>query len=449
MSFQKYCLKGIRLEMKKITFFLCLMAALLISVNIVPAQAAEVDVLINKLVEKGILSPQEAEVLLIEMQKEGARQDKTVKETAEQVAKETAEKTVKKESQTWAKVPSWVNRIHFKGDFRLRYQYQDKEKDDGTKTNRNRGRYRWRFGAIADVTEDKKWQVGFGLCSGSGDPRSTNQTFTNSFETPDARIDYAYAQFKPWDFLKIIGGQMKNPIYKPKDLMWDSDIRPQGGAIPFYYKINSMFDVWVNPALFVLSEFKSEEETATMFVMQPGVTIKPMDMMKIKLAGSWYYNKEVKGNHFKYSSGTNSTDANGDLLYNYSSVAFDGELGFKFKSYIQKAALFGTYVNSDADDNDSGYLIGVKFGRSIKALGDWEFKYNYRYLERDAWLDFLPDSDFYSGGTNAKGHEFEFKLGLAKKVWLHLDYYRAMKIDYSGPNDNPQNVFQFDFNFKF
>ena len=180
--------------MKKITIILYLMGTLLFNYGIVPAKAAEVDVLINKLVEKRLLTNEEATQLLKEMQKEGTRQETTVKETAEKVAKETAQKTVKKESESWAKLPKWVNRLHFKGDFRLRYQYQDKKLDDGTKTKRNRGRYRWRFGVVADVTQDRKVKVGFGLASGSGDPRSTNQTFTNGFETPDARIDYAYAQ---------------------------------------------------------------------------------------------------------------------------------------------------------------------------------------------------------------------------------------------------------------
>ena len=128
----------------------------------------EVDVLINKLVEKGLLTKEEATQLLNQMQKEEVRQETTIKETAEKAAKETVQKEAK--SSGWDKVPSWVNRIHFKGDFRLRYQYQNIDLDNGTGTDpdRNRGRYRWRFGAVADVTEDKKWQVGFGLCSGSG-----------------------------------------------------------------------------------------------------------------------------------------------------------------------------------------------------------------------------------------------------------------------------------------
>ncbi len=440
------------MQMKKITLVACLMVVLLFNFGMPSSHAAEVDVLINKLVEKGLLNQKEAEQLMKEMQKEGARQETTVKETAEKVAKETAEKTVKKEAASgkFAGVPKWVNRIHFKGDFRLRYQYQDLEKSDGVETNRNRGRYRWRFGAIADVTQDKQWQVGFGLCSGSGDPRSTNQTFTNSFETPDARIDYAYGQYQPFEQWKIIGGQMKNPIYKTKDLVWDSDIRPQGGTAPFTYKVNDMFGFFVTPALFVLSEFKSEEETATMFVLQPGITLNPTDGISIKLAGSWYYNNEVKGNQFEYSSGSNSTNVDGDLLYNYSSIGFDGEVGFKFSGYFQKLAVFGEYINSDADSNDTGWLAGVKFGRSVKKFGDWEFKYNYRYLERDAVLDFLPDSDFYDGKTNAKGHEVELKFGLAKHVWLDLDYYYAKKIDFDpGKTDEPSNLFQFDVNFKF
>ena len=59
--------------MKKITLIVCLMGALLFHFGMIPSHASEVDVLINKLVEKGILSQQEAAQLLKEMQKEGAR----------------------------------------------------------------------------------------------------------------------------------------------------------------------------------------------------------------------------------------------------------------------------------------------------------------------------------------------------------------------------------------
>jgi len=58
--------------MKKIALIICLTGTLLFNFSIVPSNAAEVDVLINKLVEKGIFGQQETGQLLREMQKEGA-----------------------------------------------------------------------------------------------------------------------------------------------------------------------------------------------------------------------------------------------------------------------------------------------------------------------------------------------------------------------------------------
>jgi polyhydroxyalkanoate synthesis regulator phasin len=438
--------------MKKIAF-ICVLATMLMALGgPMPGGAAEVDVLINKLVEKGVLSQQDARQLLNEMQGESARQKQAVKEVATQAAQEAAKTTVKKEADTWAKVPKWVERINFKGDFRLRYQYQNQQQSDGSKTTRNRGRYRWRFGAVADVTKDKKWQVGFGLASGSGDPRSTNQTFTNDFETPDARIDYAYAQWHPIKQLKAIGGQMKNPIYfaSKQDLTWDSDIRPQGLAVPLKFDFAKNGYVFINPAWFILSEFKSKEETATMAVVQAGVGWDVTEHFWFKFAPGAFINNDVKGNHFTYSSGTNTTDANGDLIYNYNSFTLDGEIGWqKLPYYISLVNFFGQFIRSDADDDNVGWLVGFRFGRQLKKLGDWQFRYSYRELARDAWLDFLPDSDFYGGKTNAKGHEVRFNLALHKHVVFAIDYYNTRKMKSTSGNDESENLLQVDLNFKF
>ena len=44
----------------------------------------------------------------------------------------------------------------------------------------------------------------------------------------------------------------------------------------------------------------------------------------------------------------------------------------------------------------------------------------YRYLERDAVLDAFTDSDFHLGGTDAKGYQLGFDLGLSRGAWLRL-----------------------------
>jgi len=409
--------------MKKIALIVCLMGTLLFNFGIVPSGAAEVDVLINKLVEKGLLTKEEATQLLNEMQKEGARQETTVKKTAEKVANETAKKAVKKESETWAKIPKWVEKIQIKGDFRLRYQYQDKDLNDGTTFKRNRGRYRYRLYVKYPILDNLK--VGFSLASGTGDPRSTNQTFSNSFEVPKINLYTAYVQYKPIEQVKIIGGQFKNPVYfaSKQDLTWDTDIRPQGIAAPIRgYFIPKKGYWFVTPAWYILNEFKAEEETASMGILQAGIGWDVTDHFWFKFAPGYFYNTNVKGNDFEWSSGSNTRDANGDLIYEYNSFTLDGEFGWqKLPGYIHLVNVFGQFISSDADNDNNGWLVGLRFGRQLKKLWDWQFRYSYRSLEKDAWLDFLPDSDFYGGKTNAEGHEVRFNLALNKHVVFAID----------------------------
>lgn len=444
--------------MKIARFILTGLGVLFFVFGSVPSYSAEVDVLINKLVQKGILTQEEATTLLKEMQKEGVRQKATVKEVATEAAKETAKKTAKeaveKESKIWAKLPSWVNNIKFKGDFRLRYQYQDKEKDGGGSDSRNRGRYRFRLGVSYAFVE--KFKVGFSVASGEGDPRSTNQTFTNSFEIPRLNLYTAYAEYKPVKWLKFLGGQISNPLYRPQDLVWDTDIKPQGVAAEVKYPWAKNQYFFMVPAFYVLNEFKAEEENATMFALQAGVGMDVTKTFWFKFAPGMYITSHVKGNEFKWSSGSNTRDADGKLIYQYNSFTLDGEFGFQKLGWgpIDLVSFVGQYVNSNADNNNQGWLAGFRFGRSMSRnkfrFGDWQFRYSYRKLEKDAVLDILPDSDFYGGQTNAQGHEIRFDLGLYKNVMFAIDYYRTEKIKVDpGKSKRPENLLQADINFFF
>ena len=151
----------------------------------------------------------------------------------------------------------WASKLRLKGDIRLRYQPQDK--DPGGSSNRSRARYR--LGVIAQPFDD--WEVGAGLASGSSDSRSTNQTFTNYFSTKEINLDYAYAQYKINDNLKIIGGKFKNAnyLYASSDLLWDSDINPEGFSANYTHNSGEgttfASTTFANSGIWVLSENKS------------------------------------------------------------------------------------------------------------------------------------------------------------------------------------------------
>ncbi|KPF78554.1 hypothetical protein IP88_03425 [alpha proteobacterium AAP81b] len=66
---------------------------------------------------------------------------------------------------------------------------------------------------------------------------------------------------------------------------------------------------------------------------------------------------------------------------------------------------------------NQGYQIGLALGTAkIKTRGDWSLNLGYRYLESDAILDSLTDSDFHLGGTNNKGFIVGAEVGIAKNL---------------------------------
>jgi len=379
--------------------------------------ASEIDILVDKLVEKGILNREEA--------------DEIIQETRKEVQKQTRGRDI----------PEWVKNLKLKGDFRLRYQWQDNS------YKRERERIRLRVGAVTRPKDN--FEIGFGLATGSSDPRSTNVTLDSSFESKDIKVDYAYAEYFGIKGLSIWGGKykgIKKAIWRPSDLLWDSDLRPEGVGIKFnYHSQHYNFSIFTNAGFWILDEVKTGAD-ALMFYIQPGVSWDITQNFSFKTAVAYYDTSSVKGHTLEHSAETNTLE-NGGLKYDYDVWAPSIELEFKnLTKSVPYIALFGDYANNPDSDNNQGYLVGLKFGdKKMKGFSNWQFKYMYRKLEKDAWLDIFPDSDAYGGRTGVKGHEVEFKFGLAKHLILGLDYYHMEQINLSGEED----LLQIDLVWKF
>jgi polyhydroxyalkanoate synthesis regulator phasin len=416
--------------MRKDIFILGLGIFLWSFVNQGFAATTQVDALIEKLVEKGILNRQEA----IKLKAEVAKDEKIVREEG------------LKQS-----LPQWVREMKLKGDFRLRYQHENRKGTGalGRTIARERGRFRLRLGAETKVNDQTK--LHFGLASGSdGDPRSTNQTFQDSFAKKSVWIDYAYVEYAPWAGLAFLGGKMKNPLWEPGDMLWDTDINPEGVAAKFKWKLNPKVETYANSAVFILEEYARFSEP-WMYVLQPGLKWKLTDNVDLNLAGSYYGFNQVKGERLDYSTNNNTRVRNGGGEFNALSPAF--ELGIKepfggIGLNLPYLAFFGEYIhNLDAKQSENGYMGGLRLGhKKVNAKGQWQLRYTYTLLQTFAWPDIFPDSDRYSGRTGIRGQEVLLTYGLGKNWNLELDYYRT---NLTSTPDKTENLFQADLNFKF
>jgi hypothetical protein len=247
------------------------------------------------------------------------------------------------------------------------------------------------------------------------------------------------------------------------ELVWDNDITPEGAAVVLNYPallsldaIN--LDVFMNNAFFILDENNpsGSGREPYVYVIQPGFNLKIMKDINLKAALAKYLLSGIKDKpQLKFSSNSN-TLVGGKYKFNYEPWIGTAEFGYNnpfSQSIVPYVGLFGEYVyNPDPDDENKAYIGGIRVGYPfVKKFGDWQLIYAYRRLEKDSVLDILPDSTFYGGATNAKGHKAAIYFGLAKNLSCDLNYFHSVNIlENSKPNKKaPEDILQVDIQFSF
>lgn len=402
-----------------------LFALILAGAFAVNASASEIDVLLDKLVEKGVLTPIEAQLIM--------------EETKAQVAEEL----VKGEGVS---APSWTQKINIKQDVRVRYQYDENVSDA---VHRDRARIRYRLGVEGNITQNFK--AGAGMATGSTDPRSTNETLDNTFEHPDLRLDYAYGQYKAGNFSAIGGKFVKTDyLWVPTDMLWDTDINPEGASANYNLTLGPDTDWFNNAGFWIIDDTSGSEDDPYLLYYQTGIG-QTIDQFDVKLSGTVYEYKGLTGIN-PDNDGSTNTRSGSNMVYDYDAINISGEIGYNGEGeapVIPRIALTGDYVQNLDDDvaDDKGWSLGGYIGhKKISEKGSWQIKYLYTELEKDAWFDALPDSDRYGGGTDVEGHEFILSYGLAKNVSVDLDFYQFDRIKAAS---DEEFLAQADLNFKF
>jgi len=325
------------------------------------------------------------------------------------------------------------DKIFINGDFRLRYQWEHK---DGNEI-RNRGRIRFRINGKALVND--KFKIGFGIATGGNDPRSTNQTFGDFFSTKNIMLDYAYGEYRE-KYISFVGGKYKRKvaIWTPDSLLWDGDINPEGLSLIFKREYNP-FKLFVSINGFVLNELKSTTKEPYMYTGQLGVLKDFSKTVSLRFAVNYYGFVNInKQSNIPNSKGTNTVITNSDLKYlKYDYKVSNISLELSLTNILfEKIKLFADYAQNiylpiaDTIEYNKAYLLGFKVGKAkLKKIGDYQLKYTYRYIGADAWLDILPNSDFYGGSTDVKGHSVSGSFLFIKHTTLGVTYFYATRIN--------------------
>lgn len=331
----------------------------------------------------------------------------------------------------------WASRIKFKGDLRLRNETIQSDRVVGSgataevadAADRDRMRFRARISAEARVTDNTR--VVLGLASGEGDPRSTNQTFTNTSSGKGVYIDLAYADWAFAPGAHLVLGKQKQPYWRTgQSLFFDADINPEGGAVTFERGafFGSAYAWWLQEGYEASPSGNNED--ANIVGAQAGLKF-PLLAGETRVAAHYYDCGACQYNNPFWSGGdaygnTTVTQGSGDsavqvLRYDYNVVVLSGEVSTTL--FGLPLQVWGDWARNLASGvrYDSAWSLGTYLGKA-SAPGSWEAGLMYQVIGKDAMFAQLVDSDFAAGNTDGNGWGLRAGYAPARNVALYATY---------------------------
>ena len=438
-----------RLASTKTAAALC--GGLLLAIS-VPARAAVDAKLLDMLKANGSITNAQYSELQAELARD--QKDQQIARQAQQETNEQIAATAKKtnELSTFDQKLAWAAKTQFKGDVRFR---QENVHNDGVSNNKDqdRQRIRARLGAFSEI--NPQVDTGIRIATGSSDDaRSTNQDLNNYFDKKQIWLDLGYVDYHP-DAIKnlhVIGGKMLQPWVSMGDIIWDSDINPEGLALTYKYPLGNT-ELFGSAGHYTLKDNVDGEgvqfkHDLRLYAGQLGARFAITDNLKMTVGGSLYNYDNDEDSACTASTSPCALAVNGNTPGEQFRL-WEGFSQIDIGGLPMPLSLYGQYVhNAEAsNDKDTGWLAGVK----TKVYG-FGLDYNYRDVQQNAVVGAFTDSDFANGFTGSRGSKLKVSYELDKNFTLGATYFMANS-DYTNASvnlkDSDINTLQLDAEAKF
>jgi hypothetical protein len=375
--------------------------------------------LLQGLVERGVLTREQAEKMVADAQSKAEADAAAVAATEQaeagavrvpyvpeivkqeirtQVATDlkrevTAEVLEQAKVEDWAipgALPDWIRRMKFTGDIRLRGQGDTFAEDNATGAyvdfltiNDRGGIGRAGTAALINTTEERQrlrarvrfgvdtelgygWSAGLRLATGAlRDAVSTNQTLGNTGGRYTIGVDQAFVRHVGVSHsnrrqLTLTGGRMANP-WASTDLVFDNDLTFEGLTANYRVALqrDELFNRFVYLTLggFPIEEFEINNEDKWLLGGQLGMEYKLESGSRLRLAGAYYDYRNLVGQR-------NALDSN---LLDYTAPKF-----------LQRGnTLFD--IRNDADGTTNLFALAAEYRLvDVTASFDWRLSPDYR-----------------------------------------------------------------------
>ncbi len=400
------------------------------------------DALVDKLVQKGILTVDEAQDLKAE-----------------------ADKDFKAAYSMKSGMPDWVSSFKINGSFRGRYDgFYENGNNYGPKpapeantfANADRTQLRYRLLLGMTATLEDHFEIGIRLGSGQigsalaaqgigGAIFSQNQTLGSDGTAKSVFIDAAYAKWTPNEHLQVQIGKMDNQLWFT-DAIIDPDYQPEGAQERVSFNLGEKHQIGLTAGQWVIGENNSANRQSPaaattgsvnndVYLFLNQLDLKSQWTKKISTrfaAGNYAFKNQyamapsLETTLSTFQNGTPAVNVPGSSVVgaqHFNPLIGRGEFTYLLDSFPlfqgEFPLTFGAeyFWNPGASDaaftgknysgrGNEGYNLGLLVG-SAKKKHNWQLSYNFKTIETAATWRGMVDDDFgfnERGGTDVRGH---------------------------------------------
>ncbi len=437
--------------------------------------------LVQALVQKGVLTEEEAMPLLKGRENDIAAADKKVKKA------------------TRLSVSDVIDNATVYGDIRARAEYREGEdaRSNSVEQDRQRTRYKLTLG-VKTTAGDFYSDLAFAMGSGG---RSDNATFGSTNGANNKETLFVKRAMLGWnvtDWLAVEAGRIANPLYTTQ-MVWDSDLTIEGLAEKVNYTVGNT-DIFLTAfqAQYEGDRRKNSDGTITgaastsneLLAFQGGAKFKITDDVSAKAALTYYTytNDNVQGNGgagaFTPAVGSGTGLGTNPLATNDLTIleipaeinfSLGNDLGMKifgdyaynidgkdrYKAALANSAGATRAAIQSAGNDDKAWLLGVGVARKQDKKpkqGDWSANLWYQDVGVYALDPNTPDSDFFDSRVNIKGVVLKSEYNLRDNVFVNFaaghgsrknDDISAVGAGDISLNLDKYSLYQLDITYKF
>jgi hypothetical protein len=232
----------------------------------------------------------------------------------------------------------------------------------------------------------------------------------DNYDSRDARLDLAFARLET-GAVEIAAGRFEMPVAFT-EMIWDRDLRPQGGALTLALRDRGSLQRLAVTALGARGSHVFDDDDTTMLSAALDARFALDDAWRLELLGAFvtFLDPEKLEARIRRQN----TRVAGAIVRDYDVV--DAIVRFRRDGSVPLQVVADGCLNTAADDRNRGLWLSLVLGSTQSARVRGE--YVYAFVDPDATLAAYATDDFV-WSTGWAGHKADLGVALGRHVALH------------------------------